>query len=75
MLLAAAGVANDIIAARLDTPRQIVSKWRKRFARAQCDFGHANGPRIGLSAVMLLNWKPQRTNLLTGKYSTPSAYM
>jgi transposase-like protein len=32
VLLAAQGVSNDIIAARLDTPRQIVSKWRKRFA-------------------------------------------
>jgi hypothetical protein len=24
-------MANDAIAARLDTPRQIVSKWRRRF--------------------------------------------
>src|SRR6266567_6821365 len=32
VLLAAQGLANDVIAARLDTPRQIVSKWRKRFA-------------------------------------------
>ena len=31
VLYAADGLANDIIAARLDTPRQIVSKWRKRF--------------------------------------------
>jgi hypothetical protein len=31
VLLAAEGLANDVIAARLDTPRQIVSKWRKRF--------------------------------------------
>ena len=31
VLLAAEGLSNDIIAARLDTPRQIVSKWRKRF--------------------------------------------
>ena len=30
-LYAADGLANDQIAARLDTPRQIVSKWRKRF--------------------------------------------
>jgi len=30
-LYAAEGLANDEIAARLDTPRQIVSKWRKRF--------------------------------------------
>ena len=31
VLYAARGVANDEIAARLDTPRQVVSKWRKRF--------------------------------------------
>jgi transposase len=31
VLLAAEGMANDEIAARLGTPRQIVSKWRKRF--------------------------------------------
>ena len=29
--LASEGLSNDVIAARLDTPRQIVSKWRKRF--------------------------------------------
>jgi len=32
VLYAAEGLANDAIAARLDTPRQIVSKWRKRFS-------------------------------------------
>src|SRR5881397_3573856 len=31
VLYAALGLRNDEIAARLDTPRQIVSKWRKRF--------------------------------------------
>ena len=31
VLYAAEGFRNDEIAARLDTPRQIVSKWRKRF--------------------------------------------
>jgi transposase-like protein len=31
ILLAAQGIENDEIAARLDTPREIVSKWRKRF--------------------------------------------
>ena len=31
VLLAADGLSNEEIAARLDTPRQIVSKWRKRF--------------------------------------------
>ena len=31
VLLAAQGLSNDVISSRLDTPRQIVSKWRKRF--------------------------------------------
>ncbi|MGH3305477.1 MAG: helix-turn-helix domain-containing protein, partial [Streptosporangiaceae bacterium] len=31
MLYAASGPGNDEIAARLDTPRQVVSRWRKRF--------------------------------------------
>jgi len=31
ILLAAEGLGNDDIAARIDVPRQIVSKWRKRF--------------------------------------------
>jgi transposase len=31
VLLAAQGLGNDEIAARLDTRREIVSKWRKRF--------------------------------------------
>ena len=31
VLYAAEGLRNDEIAQRLDTPRQIVSKWRKRF--------------------------------------------
>lgn len=31
VMYAANGMANDQIAARLDTSRQIVSKWRKRF--------------------------------------------
>lgn len=32
VLYAAAGLRNDEIGARLNTPRQVVSKWRKRFA-------------------------------------------
>ena len=32
ILLANEGLSNDVIATKLDTPRQIVSKWRKRFA-------------------------------------------
>ena len=31
ILYAAEGLTNKAIGARLDTPRQIVSKWRKRF--------------------------------------------
>jgi transposase len=31
VLYAAEGLGSDEIAARLDTPRQVVSKWRKRF--------------------------------------------
>jgi transposase len=31
VLYAAQGLSNQEIAERLDTPRQIVSKWRKRF--------------------------------------------
>jgi len=31
VLLAAQGYSNEEISARIDTPRQVVSKWRKRF--------------------------------------------
>lgn len=31
ILMAAQGLPNDVIGSRLDMPRQIVSKWRKRF--------------------------------------------
>ncbi len=34
VLMAAQGLDNDEIAARLDTRREIVSKWRKRFYEA-----------------------------------------
>jgi hypothetical protein len=33
ILMAAAGIDNDEIAARLDTRREVVSQWRKRFFR------------------------------------------
>jgi transposase len=46
VLLAAEGFSNDVIAARLDTPRQIVSKWPKRFALAQLS-GLESQPRGG----------------------------
>ena len=45
-LYAAQGLGNDTIALRLDTPRQIVSKWRKRFCRERLA-GLANRPRRG----------------------------
>ena len=58
MLLAAQGLSNDVIAARLDTPdtpRQIVSKWRKRFALARLP-GLEEQPRGGRPAL----FSPQR---------------
>ena len=55
VLLAAQGLSNDVIAARLDTPRQIVSKWRKRFALARLP-GLEEQPRGGRPAL----FSPQR---------------
>ena len=49
VLLAARGWANDVIAGRLDTPRQIVSKWRKRFCLWRLP-GLAEQPRGGRPA-------------------------
>ena len=49
ILLANDGLSNDVIAARLDTPRQIVSKWRKRFASARLP-GLEAQPRGGRKA-------------------------
>ena len=48
ILLANEGLSNDVIASRLDTPRQIVSKWRKRFAFARLP-GLEEQPRGGRS--------------------------
>jgi hypothetical protein len=47
--MAAEELPNDVIAARLDTPRQIVSKWRKRFALARLP-GLGGQPRGGREA-------------------------
>jgi len=55
VLLAAQGLANEAIASRLDTPRQIVSKWRKRFSRARLP-GLEEEPRGGRPA----RFSPQR---------------
>ncbi len=49
VLMAADGLSNDLIAARLDTPRQIVSKWRKRFVLARLP-GLEGQPRGGRKA-------------------------
>src|SRR5215216_2322693 len=49
VLLASEGLSNDVIGARLDTPRQIVSKWRKRF-HAQRLTGLEEWPRGGRPA-------------------------
>ena len=49
ILLADEGLPNDLIAAKLDTPRQIVSKWRKRFALSRLP-GLEAQPRGGRKA-------------------------
>src|SRR5215469_829013 len=49
ILLADEGWSNDVIASRLDTPRQIVSKWRKRFSLARMP-GLEARPRGGRKA-------------------------
>lgn len=46
VLLAAAGLENKEIGRRLDLPRQIVSKWRGRFARERLA-GLRDRPRRG----------------------------
>ena len=55
ILLAAEDLSNDAIASRLDTPRQIVSKWRKRFCLARLP-GLEDEPRGGRQA----RFSPQR---------------
>lgn len=50
VLYAAQGWSNHQIAARLDTPRQIVSKWRKRFFEQRLA-GLEERPRRGRPAV------------------------
>jgi transposase len=55
ILYAADGLSNDLIASRLDTPRQIVSKWRKRFFESRLP-GLDEQPRGGAPA----RFSPQR---------------
>ena len=61
VLLAAQGLPNDVISARLDTPRQIVSKWRKRFALSRLA-GLEEQPRGGRPAL----FSPQRRRASKG---------
>lgn len=49
ILLAADGLRNDEIAAKLDMPRQVVSRWRKRFFE-EGRAGLADRPRGGRPA-------------------------
>jgi transposase len=46
VLMAATGLRNDQIAERVSLPRQIVSKWRKRFFEERLE-GLENLPRSG----------------------------
>lgn len=50
VLFAAKGLSNEEIASRLDLPRQVVSKWRKRFFEEGMP-GLAERPRRGRPAV------------------------
>jgi transposase len=50
VLLAAKGLGNDEIAARLDSRREIVSKWRKRFFEQRLA-GLEERPRRGRPSV------------------------
>ena len=50
VLYAAQGLSNDEIAARLDTRREVVSKWRKRFSERRLA-GLEELPRTGRPPV------------------------
>jgi hypothetical protein len=50
ILLAAKGLRNDPIASRISLPRQIISKWRKRFFEERLE-GLENLPRPGRPPV------------------------
>ena len=56
ILLAAQGIDNDEIAIRLDTPRKVVSMWRKRFFKERLA-GLEEQPRPGRPPVV-----PPRTD-------------
>lgn len=50
ILLAAQGLSNDEIANRLDTPRKVVSMWRKRFFEERLP-GLEERPRPGRPSI------------------------
>jgi hypothetical protein len=50
VLMAAAGLENTVIAARLDVPGAVVSRWRKRFFQEGLD-GLKDRPRTGRPRV------------------------
>ena len=59
VLYAAQGLRNDEIAQRLDTPRQVVSKWRKRFFE-QGMAGLEELPRQGRPGVFPPRYRRRR---------------
>lgn len=59
VLYAAQGLSNDEIAQRIDTPRQIVSKWRKRFFEQSFD-GLEELPRQGRPGVFSPRYRRRR---------------
>jgi hypothetical protein len=59
VLYAAKGLGNDEIAQRLDTPRQVVSKWRKRFFE-QGVAGLEELPRQGRPGVFSPRYRRRR---------------
>jgi hypothetical protein len=59
VLYAAQGLGNDEIGARLDTPRQVVSKWRQRFF-AKGLAGLEELPRQGRPGVFSPRYRRRR---------------
>jgi transposase-like protein len=59
VLYAAQGLRNDEIALRLDTPRQVVSKWRRRFFE-QGVAGLEELPRQGRPGVFSPRYRRRR---------------
>jgi transposase len=59
VLYAAQGLGNDEIAQRLDMPRQVVSKWRKRFFE-QGLAGLEERPRQGRPRVFSPRYRRRR---------------